>query len=202
MFGELVEMFRKFQTKTGIKNLMNANGAIDNRSIKAESDATNVNEQLLQEKLSIELENTKNELYEGKCVIAGQIDRLKGRDDIDLGNYRLVELINMVTTSMAKLKENEHHAIKENCLKIQCVSDGLRKENERLNISTLKYKIRLADEKKKNVAGVKLIEELKWNAINQKQNEILLNNEYKQAIFQIRNLTGVINIYLLVYLNL
>lgn len=191
MFGELVEMFRKFQTKTGIKKSINAKDAIDIRSVKAESDATNADEHLLQEKLSIELEYAKNELYEGKCVIAGQIDRLNRCNDIGIGNYRLVELINMVTTSMVN-EENEHQAIKENYLKIQCASDGLRRENESLHESIMKYKILLANEKKKK-------EELKWNAINQKQNDILLKNKYKQAICRIKNLTGGTVSLILIY---
>lgn len=188
---ELLNTVDKLKEEIIVKDTKMSDLTDDIHSIKAENDEKNANARLYEYRLSIELENTKNELHQGKCLIARQINRLEGRYGIDIENYRLYELIGMVTTSISKLKENENNFINEHFLKIQRMCNDLLKENENLKISTKKYKRQLlANKKQKCDDKDKLIEQLKSSATEQKQNEILLQKKYEQATLRIKNLSG------------
>lgn len=172
----------KFKEKIRVRDTKISDLTNDIHSIQAENDEKNATVRLLQEKL----ENTKQELCQGKVLIAGQVNRLEGRNDIDIDKYRFAELMGMVTTSI----ENKNIAIHEYFLKMQCTFNELLNENKNLKISMQKYTHQLVNEKQNCVDGHKLINTLKSRIIEQEETTLLLKKKYKQATCRIENLTG------------
>ncbi|VVC41316.1 Hypothetical protein CINCED_3A005292 [Cinara cedri] len=171
-YNEVINAVNKLKEEIIVKNTTISDLTNDIYLANAKTNEKYANEQIVQKKLSIDLTNINNELYEGKCLISGHISQMEGQSDIDIKNYRLSELIGMFTTSFIKLKDNEKNKTING---YNIIMDNLRKENEHFKISIEKYKHQLLNEAKQ--------------CVEQKQNELSLKNKYEQATAKIEKLT-------------
>lgn len=114
-YDEILQSVEKFKEELYIKDLKISQLNDDLRSINEEK---NIQLQLLHDNLADfpekcidqnvngAFECSNNELYEGKMLIAEQINQIQGSTDFEFENYQLCDLINMLARLTANKEEH------------------------------------------------------------------------------------------------